>query len=253
MRYILSLLLDFGFSLTIALAQSPTQETADSAYQTQDYEKAIAQYHSLLKVAPSADIFYNMGNAHFRQKEMGKAVLAYERALHLSPNHQDARYNLEIVRSRLTDRFSPKPTLLSNILSEFIETQNVSTWVGWSLVYALCTLLLALIYRLSTPIWLRKIGFFGAIISLIFFFTFTAFALVQRNAFYNNTRAVIIATSVQSYSSPTESSNKARLLHEGTTIDIIEHSGQDWLQAELPDGSAVWLKKNAIEEVITNF
>lgn len=252
MRFLFSLLLGFSLSLGVSATQlSFSKERADSAYQAQNYAEAITQYEAIVKEFPSADIYYNMGNAHFRQKKMGKAVLAYERALRLSPEHQDARNNLALVRSRLTDRFSSNASILSKSLFGIINKKSVSLWVAWSLVGAIATILFALLYRVSIHIWLQKTGFYGALAAFSLFLICTTFALIQRNAFYNNTRAVIIATSVQSFSSPTESSSRTRLLHEGTTIDILEQSGKDWIQVELPDGHVVWLKKDAIEKIVT--
>lgn len=255
MRILFALFFAISISLTAtANSANSLKAKADSAYQAQDFPLACALYEALVEESPSADAYYNMGNAFYRQKKVGKAILAYERALWLSPDHEDAHHNLEILRSNLPDRFASKRTsFISQKLAQLIESRSVETWVAWSLLWAVLTLALALLYRIATRVMLRKIGFFGALATLTLFLLATLFAFIQRNAFHHNPRAVIITTSAESYSSPTENSNKSRLLHEGTTISLIERSGKNWLQVELPDGSTTWLKKESIEEVITNF
>src|SRR5437762_3407876 len=41
---------------------------------------------------------YNLGNAYFRQKDLGRAILNYERALALDQRHPEAQANLRIAR-----------------------------------------------------------------------------------------------------------------------------------------------------------
>ena len=57
----------------------------------------------------NADLACNLGDAAFRQRRLGPAVLWYQRALWLNPGHDDARHNLEFARQFLADKVPPPP------------------------------------------------------------------------------------------------------------------------------------------------
>lgn len=109
--------------LTTALALTPSrahaQDAADpveqawrrgnEAYLRGEYDKARAAYEQLRQFGvTSADLEYNLGVTQFRRGALGPAVWAFERALLLSPEDEDARFNLAHVRRTLATRFEDK-------------------------------------------------------------------------------------------------------------------------------------------------
>jgi tetratricopeptide (TPR) repeat protein len=48
----------------------------------------------------TAALFYNLGNASFRAGDLGRAILNYERALVLEPQHPEADANLRLARDK---------------------------------------------------------------------------------------------------------------------------------------------------------
>ena len=86
MIYIALLMAVMGF------AQSPTElwTRANQAYTDGNYAEAAADYSAIIDAAPVitrayAPVYYNLGNAHFKQGELSQAILAYERCLRLKP------------------------------------------------------------------------------------------------------------------------------------------------------------------------
>ena len=100
-----------GLFLVLFLAALPARADerfaeAQRAYVDRDYDTAIARYEALAAGgAASADVQYNLGNAYFRAGRLGRAMLAYERALALDPGMDDARYNLDVARELASARF----------------------------------------------------------------------------------------------------------------------------------------------------
>ena len=92
MKRILSILI-----LAVALsatAQTPRQlmQQGNDAYAKSDFAEAVRLYNTVLDAGyQSADLYYNLGNAHFRMEDYGLAILNYERALRLKPNFRPAR------------------------------------------------------------------------------------------------------------------------------------------------------------------
>lgn len=248
MKRILSLLL---FCLTMFSLQAQSiKDDADSAYADKHYAQAAEQYAVLADSLPSADVYYNLGNAEYRLKHYAEAVLAYQRALHLDPGHEDAQYNLAIVRSRLADRFSkPSEMFFISWLKTWITSHGVTHWTALSFLWLILIFVGVGIYQLTRPMWLRKVGFFFAIFSGVCFALLTAFAIVQRYAFSHNDDAVITAEEVQLYLSPTPSSKKLQVLHEGTTVTIIGTQDKTWLHVALPDDTEAWMKAEGYERV----
>lgn len=70
-------------------------DRAAKAYEAGDFSAAIAVYEQLIAedvVHPA--VFYNLGNAHYRMGQIGRAIANYERALQIDPGFENARLNL---------------------------------------------------------------------------------------------------------------------------------------------------------------
>ena len=62
--------------------QAFTPEMAAQAYRDQDYKRSIELYEALIQAElddhrESAQLYYNLGNAYFRDNQLGKAILNY--------------------------------------------------------------------------------------------------------------------------------------------------------------------------------
>ena len=69
------------------------QWKATAKYQSGEYEKAA----ELLNNIDTANANYNRGNALAKANDLENAIKAYERALQLDPNHEDAKYNKQLL------------------------------------------------------------------------------------------------------------------------------------------------------------
>src|SRR5262245_15612276 len=101
MKRILFVLL-FFLSLTFFAQADSTSEfsKANFLYRDGKYEEAIKTYESILASGvESGPIYYNLANSYFKQKQIGKAVLNYERAHRLIPRDHDLLDNEKFVLS----------------------------------------------------------------------------------------------------------------------------------------------------------
>lgn len=251
-QYLLLFLLLFGMSSDLYAADvAGLKAKGDSAYADRLYTDAVALYTEVLAEAPSSVVYYNLGNAQFRLKQYAPAVLAYERALWLDPSNEDARFNLELLRTRLPDRFAqPQRMFFVAWTSDAIAACSASDWSLWSLLAVLLAGLCWGLYRAALPLVWRKLGFFFALLFVgSALFTLLAAGL-QASAYAHNARAVVMKNSVPCYVSPTTTSKRAVILNEGVTVEILATSGNTWLQAALPDGREVWLAKKNVVSVV---
>ena len=74
-------------------------------------EEARARLEAAVKAAPSADLYYNLGNVHLKSKNVDGAITAYRRALEYQPRHDEARFNLALALERTGKRAEAVATL----------------------------------------------------------------------------------------------------------------------------------------------
>src|SRR3984893_1583787 len=108
---------------SIGVAQSnPQFAKANQEYAAGDFNAAINDYEELVRSGrDTPNLFYNLGNAYFRKKDLGRAILNYERALALDPHHAEAQANLRIARDDAR-ALELTPTKLERALA--VATQN---------------------------------------------------------------------------------------------------------------------------------
>lgn len=233
-----------------SMAQGVEIATADSAYAERNYAAAAELYQPLADSLGTADLYYNLGCAEYRLKHFPQAVLAFSRALHEEPHHADARYNLEVVRTRLTDRFSrPDEMVFISWFRSWVTGQSVAHWVEMSFLWLLFIFVGVALYAFLHKMWLRKLGFFFSLFCLLCAITTTVFAMVQRHRYYHCDDAVIFAEEIILHASPTTSSRKVAVIHEGTTVTLHETSEKDWRRVTLPDGREAWMKDKGYERI----
>src|SRR2546430_10728032 len=74
---------------------------ANTEFAAGTFKAAIADYEAVVGAgAWSANVFYDLGNAYFRDGDFGRAILNYERALRLDRHHPEADANLRIARDQ---------------------------------------------------------------------------------------------------------------------------------------------------------
>lgn len=239
------LLMMLMLSLT---AGAVTKADADSAYVHERYQQAIADYEALLKQGVSADLYYNLGNAYYRTDNMTKAILNYERALLLSPGDADIRFNLQMARSKTIDKITPESEMFFvTWYHSLVNLMSVDAWARTALIALAIAIMLVLAYLFSDRIWLRKVGFFGALFFLFVFLLGNLFAFQQKRKLTNRTGAIIIQTSAPIKSTPSKNGTDLFILHEGTRVTITDGSMKDWKEIRVDDGKEGWIETKQLE------
>ena len=235
--------------LSFSPVGAQTKADGDSAYVQGNYQKAIEQYRALIKDGyEDADIYYNLGNAYYRTEEITQAILAYERALLLSPGDADIRFNLQLARTKTIDKMVPQSEFFAvTWYRSLVNQMSVDGWARTSLVLLALTIILALLYLFSSPVWLRKVGFFGGLFALLFFLLSNLFAWQQKQTLNHRDGAVVIQSAVPVKSTPAASGTDLFILHEGTKVIVTDDTMQDWREVRLPDGKVGWVETSQIE------
>lgn len=237
--------------LLLALpASAVTKANADAEYAKGNYHQAIADYKELLKKGVSADVYYNLGNAYYRTDDLPHAVLAYERALKLSPGDKDIRFNLQFVEARTIDKITPASEMFFvTWFHALVNFTSVDRWATVGIIAIIAGLVLLLLYLFAPTMTLRKIGFFGSAALIVVFLLCNFFAYKQEQQFKNSRGAVVMAPSVSVKKSPSGGSEEAFVIHEGTRVDITDKTMQGWYGIRLADGREGWMQRAQAEEI----
>lgn len=225
-----------------------TKVDADKEYAKGNYLQASKDYSDLLKVGESVELYYNLGNCYYRLGNITKSIIAYEKAHRLSPSDRDVTFNLEFVREKTIDKierqeknfFSAGYTMLQNLM-------DMDAWARLSIVAFFACLGMAMLFLLGRDEWMRKLGFYVALLSVFVFIFSTLFAWQQKHNFDARDRAVVVAPSASVKLTPSDSSADAVVVHEGTAVQIVDRTMSDWFSVKLDDGKEGWLKRNSLE------
>lgn len=235
-------------------------QQADSAYNAEDYRLAIELYNkSIAQEGRSSDILYNLGNAYYRADKLGKAVVCYERALRLDPTNEDARTNLEFVKSRIQDRPEDDTAFLAKLHHSLLGSMTANAWAWTAFVMFIILMGAVALYIFSTNVTMRKTGFFGGIVVLVIFaYTLIVASDASSNASSHDT-AVVIAPTTQLSSTPRAAKtaqDKVVTIHEGTSVEIVDSvpTPDDpvspmWYNVKINNATKAWLRASDVERI----
>ena len=190
-----------------------------------------------------------MANAHFKQEELGKALLYYNRALRLRPADEDIRHNLEYAEQSTKDSIEQIPEFfLKTWIKSLRGALSCTAWSVLSLILLVASLAFALIYLLAQRLSLRKMGFYMMATAALLFVVATAFAWSERNMLVERNEAIVMNTAVSIKSSPDRSATELFVLHEGTKVTIGE-TIDGWAEVRIADGRKGWIEDERIERI----
>jgi hypothetical protein len=225
-------------------------EAANQAYTSGDYASAIQLYDSIRQSGyTSARLYYNRGNASYKDRRIGEAVLYYNKALRLDPGNEDIRHNLAVANASVQDRIDAVPEFfVKTWIRRWMYSAGSDTWAVWSLIFLTTALALVLLYLLGSRMSLRKVGFYGAIGGVCLFVGSLVFAGIQRGKMIRPDQAVVMITAAPVKSEPNPAGRDLFVLHEGTRVRMADQVGE-WREIVIADGNRGWIESRSIEAI----
>ncbi|MDR2362523.1 MAG: tetratricopeptide repeat protein [Prevotellaceae bacterium] len=223
---------------------------ANTFYANGQYSDAARLYAEIETTnTVSAALYFNMGNACFKQNELARAILYYERAQRLSPNDAAIAYNLEIAQLRTLDKVDILPEFfLTTWFRQVRRMADADTWATVSLLMIAAVLLFIGFFFFIRSVRGRKISFFMAMVCILLTAGSIAFALYQQREMSNRSQAIIFPAVVPVKSAPDNTGKDLFMLHEGAKVTIIDElSG--WQNIRLPDGKEGWIEVGNAERI----
>ena len=233
---------------------SASESDADAAYREQNYVESIKLYEAQVVRnrsinQESAQLYYNLGNAYFRDNQIAKAIVNYERALLINPGDSDIRHNLRFAKTRIEDKIDSADSFFINKWVRSLQNlYSANTWAIIGVVLFTLFIVAIGVYMISLQLSMRKISFYVGIVLFFAVVITNVFAFQQKRKITNRSTAIVMSASVSIYTSPDAHSQELFRLHEGAKVTIKREEGR-WVEIVIANGSVGWLQKMNVEVI----
>jgi hypothetical protein len=228
-------------------------QIANDLYEGGQYLQAAQAYQQLvdLGVVNSA-LYYNLGNAHFKQGDYGQAIVNYRRAQQLAPRDPDVEANLALARAQAMGQFegvagSGFLDQVGGTLRGWFTLDELALAVLAAWILFVFVLLLFVGARTGT-VWRRAVRSALVVTGVVL----VVGVLSLGSALYvenGRSEGVIVATEVDVTSGPGAQYVTEFTLHSGAEVDLVEARG-NWVRLALPGAELEgWVPASAIEPV----
>lgn len=252
MKQIFYILL-FLFSFGIFAQNNALFEKANALYNEGKYAEAIDNYQMILDSEKhSADLYFNLANAHYKLNNIAPSIYYYEKALLLNPDDSDIKNNIAFAKNMTIDAIVVVPDAgFSKLLNTTTHKMSFDQWAKTSVAFVFCFVALFLFYYFAYSTLNKRLSFIGSIAALILVFITLAFAFHKFNLDKQDNPAIIFAQESKIKSDPNNRSEELFRLHEGTKVQILE-AYEDWKKIELSDGKVGWVLSDEIKSLKIN-
>lgn len=215
---------------------------ANRAYQNRQYEHAIDNYKSVLQASFSdATVYYNLGNAYYKNGNKGPALVSYMRALKADPALREARQNINFIQAQPGFAGIPSTDFAGSALLNTFSPNN------WAWLTVILMLPVALLIFLKVNGRLRYANRWLALSTTIAVLVFALSIFAHQKNSFNNT-AVVTAANGFLYDNLKKTNVKLNLA-EGTIVRIVGSTHSSLMEIELGNGIKGWIDQADIEKI----
>lgn len=219
--------------LPIAPARAVSDfDQARKAYEQGDWATAVAGFERALHGAPGGvGVLYNLGNARYRQGELGRALAAWRQAEWITPRDPALRHNLELIRRRLGQPEVPfwRRWSAGLTLDEWAvcAVALVWVWAGWQVLGRL------------RPGWARWGAGLRAALGVLAAIVLAGWAGAGMSML-RGPNAAIAGREVAARYGPLDESDIAVNFADGTEVRV-EQARNGWFRVVDADGRGGWV------------
>jgi hypothetical protein len=222
---------------------------ANRLYEAGQYAEAVVAYQALVDAGVEDGVlYYNLGNAHFKAGDLGRAILNYRRAQALLPRDPDVAANLQLARAQAIDRLETEDEgvvvgLVRRVLVEWATLDEVAG-VALGLWALLCALVVAAI------LWRRgRQGLRYVIAAVGVTLALSLLSIIIRiGDVRGGSPGVVVAQAVEVRSGPGEDYLAEFTLHTGAEIQVLAQR-DDWVRIALPGDLQGWVPGEAVDNL----
>ncbi|WP_033957201.1 SH3 domain-containing protein [Psychroserpens jangbogonensis] len=252
MKQLIYILAFFGSILTFA-QNSQLFDDANALYNDANYTEALEKYKTVLNSGEhSAELYFNIGNAHYKLNHIAPSIYYYEKALLLKPNDKDIKNNIAFARNMTVDAIDSVPEVgISKLIKNVTNMMSFDGWAKTAIVFVMLFVMLFIAYYFSHSTSKKRLTFLTSNLSFVLAIVSLVFAFHKFKLVSNDQPAIIFAQETKIKSEPNLRSTESFVLHEGTKVQVLD-TVSNWKKIKLSDGKVGWIANDDIK-MLKNF
>ena len=235
-----------------SLPLSANSQKADSlfvagndAYSEGDYKKSLKLYKQVLDTDYlSADVYFNLANAHYKLNNVAESIYYYEKAKKLDPSDQAIQNNLTYAEQMRVDQIEPIP---QPEVKEFTKNTalalSLTSWAWLSIGLGFLGFAALIFYFIKSKTTQKRMFFGLFVLFSVLAVTSHMLAATQEKIIEETQYAIIFPEEIKVYEEPNPKSDRLFMLHEGTKVSV-ESDFKGFSKIKLEDGSTGWIRSS---------
>ena len=216
-------------------------QKAVQAYHDGRYDETVMLNEQILANGfYSSALYYNLGNAYFKSRHSGKAIVNYLRARRLAPRDSDLRANLQFART-IVENYAPWKEVSPFAPPGNLLSADELKWLAFFFLAFTGTFFIGALYaglrRKRTTLFT---GLFG--VASVYLAGACVFQILQRSG-----EAVCVARGDARFEPSQEATIYFRM-PEGTEVEILRCKDL-WCKIERCDGKMGWVPAASLERI----
>lgn len=219
-----------------------TAAKAHRAFREGEFSEAARHFEELVEQgAGSADVWFNLGAAHYRAGRKGKAAWAWENALRVDPGDEEARAGLERLRAELPRAEVRVEAPLVEEIGARLDGNTTALFLllGWGFGCAFLVLGRRLRAHRTLASLLAALAFLAALVGG------AALYLVER---HRSAGWAVVLEPAQLRSAPHDGAEAIRPLAEGSRVRVERFDGS-WALLRGGEGPGGWVPSAALGKI----
>jgi len=220
---------------------------ANEAYAREDYATARDGYEKLISHGQGGpDVLYNLGTAYLAQGDLGRAVLALERAWKQGGRAPDLEANLALARAQQKDKVEGA-AVEEDFLTRLVKATPGAIVGGVFLGSWTAGFGLLLLFRFLRP---GRRSWAAVLAGLALTVAVPSGALLAAHVWVARTvrEAVVLSKVMDVREFPKEGAKTPFQIHEGLKIRLLEEAGR-YVRIRLPNGLEGWTEREGVAEL----
>jgi hypothetical protein len=222
-------------------------QSANQFYAQGNFKQAAEEYHRIAELNFVNEIvYYNLANAYFKQNQIGRAILYYEKAHRLAPNDREITENLDLARARVVDKVEgQQEVFLERLLVGLTNLLPLNVETGLALTLFVMANLLFTMFLVVRSDRLRRTALIGSVTLLGLFLVVAASNAFRIYRVSTEVAAVVVAEKADVLSGPGQDNPTLFSVHEGLRVRVHNRLDQ-WAQISLENGWTGWIRADTL-------
>ncbi len=246
----LTYLLFFILTSSLTAQDNALFDQANTLYNDGKFAEALDKYNAILQGDKhSAELYFNIANAHYKLNHIAPSIYYYEKASRLAPNDSEIKNNMAFANNMKIDAIDVLPEIgIKKFIKNLTNTFSFDTWAKLSVILVFGFVTLFLLYYFTYSTVQKRLYFISSLASIFFACFALAFTFHNYNLAQKDKAAIVFAQESQVKSEPNLRSDEAFTLHEGTKVQILD-TVSNWKKIKLADGKTGWIANDDIKEL----